>query len=94
MTSKPLYLALLSLNLMAQTKAPTVSDAQRAKLFKAELEYSQAQTTAQQAQQIAKDKGVILQQAVDDIKKTCGKDFTPNIDKEGNPECKAVEVKK
>ena len=83
----PVFLALSAL---AQTpKPPTISDSVKLKFFKAQSEYMQAHSVAQQTAQDANQKNQVFQSVVKELQDACGKDFQPQMDKSGDPVCVA-----
>ena len=79
-----LLATLLSVSALAQSSKPatppTITDAHKAALFKAQLQVNQAQAATQVAQ--AK-----MQAAIADLTADCGKDFQPQWDANGDPIC-------
>ncbi len=66
----------------AAAPAPAISDALKAKFFKAQALKAQADA---QSEKIAN----LFQDAVDEMRKACGQDFTLQTDKNGDPVCAA-----
>lgn len=73
----------------AASKVPVVSDAQKLKFFKAQAELEGAQAAAKEATSSVQQKMVTLQSVVSEIANTCGKNFMPTMNKQGDPECVA-----
>lgn len=73
----------------AKPAVPVISDALKAKFFKAQLEM-------QAAQKAVKVKAASLQSTVGEITAACGGEFVPQMDANGDPVCveKSKEVKK
>jgi hypothetical protein len=99
-TLKQLLLAsVVTLGVVAQQpapKPPVLSDAQKAAYWKANAEYQDAATKAQQAAQDREYKQGPLRDAVEALRKACGADYTLGVDANHYPVCvaKPAEVKK
>lgn len=72
-------------------KTPAISDSQKAKFFKAQSEFVQAQVQLQSTPQFkaAQQKQATYQAAIQDMQATCGKDATFQSDQENDPTCVA-----
>ena len=67
-------------------KLPAISDAQRAKFFKAQVAYQSAQTQVEHTQ-------AAMQAAVKDMQTTCGDEAQLTLDQSGDPACAALPPK-
>jgi hypothetical protein len=66
----------------ATSKPPTITDAQKVRFFKAQLQ-------AQQAAQAAQEKSEAFKASVKELQDYCGKDATLQLDTIGDPMCAA-----
>jgi hypothetical protein len=79
----------LSLPLAAQTKTPTITDAQKAAFWKAQAQLQADSSAANAAQEkLNKTRGA-FEAAVKALNDTCGKDFHAQMDSNGDPTCVA-----
>lgn len=75
----------------AIAKTPAISDSQKAKFFKAQSEFVQAQVQLQSTPQFkaAQQKQATYQAAIQEMQSACGKDATFQSDQENDPTCVA-----
>lgn len=71
----------------AAKKVPTISVDTREKFFKAQAEFQNASFALREATQAAQIKNSVLQQQMDALKNACGKEYQPNMDKDGEIVC-------
>lgn len=64
----------------AEPKTPAITDAQKSKFFKAQLQ-------AQQTAQVAQEKQAAFQATIKELQDTCGKEATLQLDASGDPTC-------
>ena len=77
-------------------KPPVVSDAFKAKFFKAKSQMQDAQLALEQTPQYkaAQQKQFDMQALITEFQSFCGKGFQPQLDKDGDPECVVAETPK
>lgn len=75
-------------------KPPIITDAQRAAYFKAQSEYQAAAMAAEHAANDREYRQKALRDAMEEITKVCGKDYTPTMTPAGDPACVAKPVVK
>ena len=68
-------------------KPPVLSEALLHKFFKVQSEATIASDQAKQSAQDAQQKQVAFQAVVQELTVACGKDFQPQMNKTGDPEC-------
>src|SRR5882762_7825478 len=66
---------------------PVVPVELREKFFKAQSEYQNAAINLREATTTAQVKNSVLQEQMEKIKTSCGKEFRPNLDKDGEIVC-------
>ncbi|MGA3264912.1 MAG: hypothetical protein ABSC47_12820 [Terracidiphilus sp.] len=69
--------------------APVISDAMKAKFFKAQAQSIQAKANFDQAQKALQDSTTAFQGVISELTKVCGDSFTPQLDQSGDPVCTA-----
>lgn len=79
-------LAFTSTMVLAQA-APTFTDAQRAKFYKAQAESVQSQAAANQMTETAQKKQQAMMSVVTELQKVCGDNFSVSMSKEGDIYC-------
>jgi hypothetical protein len=84
---KFLVLALTLSSSMVLAQAPTFTDAQSKKFFKAQSEAVQAQVVANQQTELAQKKQDALQSVVAELSKVCGDKFSLSMGKDGEIYC-------
>ena len=88
-----IWLSALAFAVFAQDKpspkVPVVTDTFKAKFFKAQAQAEKAQNDLQQTPQFkeAQVKQQVFQSVVSEFQALCGKDFTPQLDPNGDPGC-------
>jgi hypothetical protein len=86
---------ILATGLCVGQKPPVVSDAMRAKLWRAQSDVQLAQIGQQKANDAVQKAQDGMTKVMAEWAAACGKDFQPGMDKDGEPGCIAkTEVKK
>lgn len=67
--------------------APAITDALKAKYFKALSQQQEAQAQFQNAQKAMQDSTTNYQKVVQEVVAVCGDKFTAQMDKDGDPVC-------
>lgn len=71
----------------AQSNTPIIKDVLKARFWKAQAEFTEAQQAAQLATQTAQQKQVALQAAMAEMQKSCGDKFDLKPDANNDPVC-------